>query len=453
MTNFFPKNFLWGASTSSYQIEGATSENGKGKSIWDTFSHIHGKIKNDENGDITANHYHLYKQDISLMKKINLKAYRFSIAWTRIFPDGRGQINIKGVDFYLNLLDELLENNIKPFITLYHWDLPQKLQDTGGWSNRDISGIFADYAELCAKKFSDRCEFISTFNEPSVFTIHGYTDGYMAPGIKNKQMYLASIHNVNLSHGLALQAIRSISSKINLGCVLNMQPSIPLSDDDIEATKVHDIYWNRAFANPMYLGKYPTKLESELSKYIKSGDMQNIYQKNDYFGLNHYQHIRVKSDKNNLLGFRNAVFEELPFNIRKDTEVTFMGWEIAPKAYYDQIMEVKHLYKNPEIYLTENGCAYPDQINLEGKIIDEKRIEYFIKYLSMVKKSIDDGANVKGYFVWSFMDNFEWALGFEKRFGLIHIDFKSLKRTPKKSYYFYKKLIDLNSIPSKSMSN
>ncbi|MBD42133.1 MAG: beta-glucosidase [Pelagibacteraceae bacterium] len=452
MTNNFPKNFLWGSSTSSYQIEGASIEDGKGKSIWDTFTHTPGKIKNNENGDITANHYHLYKQDISLMKKINLHAYRFSIAWTRILPEGRGQLNFKGVDFYSNLIDELLKNNIKPFITLYHWDLPQKLQDTGGWSNRDIANIFSDYAELIAKKFSDRCEFISTFNEPSVFTIHGYTDGYMAPGIRDKEMYLASIHNVNLAHGLALQAIRSVSSKVNLGCVLNMQPSIPFSDEknNIEASKIHDMYWNRAFANPMYLGKYPTKLESKLSKYIKNGDMQNIYQKNDYFGLNHYQHIRVKFDKNNLLGMRNAFFEEIPYNIRKDTEVTSMGWEIVPNAYYDQIMELKNLYGDPEIYLTENGCSYTDTINLEGKVLDDKRIEYFKKYISAVKKSIDDGAKVRGYFAWSLMDNFEWALGFEKRFGLIHIDFKSLKRTPKKSYYFYKKLIDLNAIPSKS---
>ena len=451
MVDNFPENFLWGAATASYQIEGAANKDGKGKSIWDTFTHTPGKIKNNENGDVAVDHYHRYKEDISLMKKINLQAYRFSIAWTRILPEGKGGINQSGVDFYSSLIDELLENGVKPFITLYHWDLPQSLQDQGGWSNRDITNIFSDYAQVIAKKFGDRCEYISTFNEPSVFTIHGYIDGYMAPGLIDKEKYLASIHHVNLAHGLALQSIRSVSSSINLGCVLNMGPSIPSSDleEDVIATKIHDMYWNRSFADPMYLGKYPNELNLQLSKYIKTNDIKNIYQKNDYIGLNHYQHSRVKADKNHLLGARGAYNDELPFGTKEGIELTLMGWEIVPEAYYNQIMELKNHYGDPEIYLTENGCAYPDEINSNGEIIDDKRIEYYQKYLSAVKKAIDQGAKVRGYFTWTFMDNFEWALGFEKRFGLVHIDFKSLKRTPKKSFYFYKKLIDFNSIPTK----
>ncbi len=455
MPKKFPENFLWGAATSSYQIEGAVSKDGKGKSIWDTFTHIPGKIKNNDNGDIATDHYHRYKEDVALMKKINLQAYRFSIAWTRILPDGKGSINQLGIDFYSKLIDELLKNEITPFLTLYHWDLPEELQKLGGWSNRDISKIFADYAQIIAKKFGDKCQYISTFNEPSVFTIHGYIDGYMAPGLKNMDMYLASVHHVNLAHGLALQSIRSICSNIKLGCVLNMNPSIPASKnkEDIIATDIYDMYWNRAFANPMYLGKYPNELYSKLKNYIKSNDMNDIYQKNNYIGLNHYQHSRVKADKDHLLGARGVFNDELPFGMNKDVKLTSMGWEIVPDAYYKQIMELKNFYQDPEIFLTENGCAYLDEIDTNGKIIDNQRIAYYQKYLSAVKKAIDEGAKVKGYFAWSFMDNFEWALGFEKRFGLVHIDFKSLQRTPKMSYFFYKKLIESNSIPTKETTN
>ena len=444
----FPSNFLWGAATSSYQIEGASKKDGKGQSIWDTFSHTPGKINNSDNGDIAADHYHRYKEDISLMKKINLKAYRFSIAWTRILPEGKGNINQNGVDFYSKLIDELLKNEITPFLTLYHWDLPQSLQDLGGWSNRDITNIFSDYAQIITSKFGERCKYISTFNEPSVFTIHGYIDEYMAPGLRDKEKYLASIHHVNLAHGLALQAMRSTSSNIELGCVLNMNPVIAASkkSEDINAAKIYDMYWNRSFTNPIYLGKYPKDLFMQLDKYIKPNDMENIYQKNNYIGLNHYQHTRVKADKNHLLGARGVFSNELPSDIKNDKNLTTMGWEVVPDAYYDQIMELKNNYKNPDIYLTENGCSYDDVIDSSGKIIDDKRIEYYQKYLAAVKKAMNEGAKIKGYFAWSFLDNFEWALGYEKRFGLVHIDFKSLKRTPKKSYFFYKKLIESNSI-------
>ncbi len=446
MQTKFPPNFLWGTATSSYQIEGAAYSDGKGKSIWDTFSHIPGKIKNNENGDKAADHYNLYKKDIKMMADIKMSAYRFSIAWTRIFPEGNGTINQKGLDFYKKLIDELLQYNIKPLVTLYHWDLPQKLQDNGGWANRDTSKIFADYAETFANKFSDKINFISTFNEPAVFSIHGLADGYMAPGICDKEIYLAAVHNINLAHGYAIQSMRSINSNLELGCVLNLSPCLPSSnsEEDIKATKVFDMYWNRSFLNPMYTGSYPETLELELKKNIQKGDLENIYQKCDYIGLNHYQHSRVKSDKKYVLGARGASNDEKPFGVSSDKELTFMGWEVVPNAYYDQIIELKNKYNNPNIYLTENGCAYPDKIEKNGKINDTKRIEYFKKYLRAVKKAIDKGAKIKGYMAWSLIDNFEWSLGFEKRFGLIHVDFNSLKRTPKNSYYFYKNLIENN---------
>ena len=437
----FPKNFLWGAATASYQIEGAVKADGKGESIWDRFTHTPGKIKNNENGDIAVDHYNRYKEDIKLMADIKMSGYRFSLAWTRILPEGKGQINNKGLDFYSKLIDELLKNNIKPLMTLYHWDLPQKIQDIGGWSNRDTATIFADYAGIISKKLGDKVNFISTFNEPAVFTIHGLVDGYMAPGIADMEHFNSAVHHVNLAHGKAIQNMRSINNSLELGCVLNLSPCIPCSDkkEDIEGTKIYDMYWNRIFLDPMYKGNYPENFSKNIEKYNKEGDIKVINQKNDYIGLNHYQHTRVKSDPNYLLSARGAFGNEKPFNL-EDVELTFMNWEIVPEAYYNQIMEVKNNYNDPVIYLTENGCAYPDIIE-NGKINDFKRVEFYKKYLSAVKKSIDHGANVRGYMTWTLMDNFEWALGFEKRFGLIHVDFESLKRTPKESYYFYQNLI------------
>tara|TARA_B100000131_G_scaffold29015_1_gene27245 strand:+ start:244 stop:1593 length:1350 start_codon:yes stop_codon:yes gene_type:complete len=448
MSNIFPKNFIWGAATSSYQIEGATNIDGKGKSIWDKFSHTKGKVANNENGDIATDHYNRYKDDVALMSDIRLKAYRFSISWPRILPNGKGKYNTKGLDFYSKLLDELLKKNIKPFITLYHWDLPQKIQDSGGWSNRDITKYFSDYSYLIAKKFGDKCKNIITLNEPAVFSTFGYLDGYMAPGLRNKKQYFSSIHNINLAHGFAYKSIKSISSKINVGCTLNMAPCLAVSNSrkNENAKIIYDTFWNRAYADPMYLGIYPKIIEKKIQHLIKQNDMKIISQKNDFIGLNHYQHIRVISDKNNLLGARSVNLNELPKKINKK-KLTSMNWEIVPNAYYNQIMELKNRYNNPIIHLTENGCSYPDVKNKKGKIIDAKRISFLKKYLKAVKKALKDGARIKSYFVWSLLDNFEWSLGYEKRFGIIHVDFKNLERTPKKSYYFYAKLIKKNSIP------
>ncbi len=450
MAKSFPKDFLWGTATASYQIEGAFDKDGKGKSIWDTFTHTPGKIKNNENGDTAVDHYHRYKEDIGLMSDIKLNSYRFSLAWTRLIPDGTGAINQKGIDFYSKVIDECLEKNIEPFITLYHWDLPQALQNNGGWANRDLSDIFADYSEVVIKNYGDRCKNFITFNEPAVFTIFGYVDGYMAPGYKDLNKYFASVHHVNLAHGKALKSMRSINKDLNLGCTLNMAPCIPAtkSEEDKHATKLFDTYWNRSFADPMYLGKYPDLLIKDVSKYIREKDMEIINQKNDFIGLNHYQHYRIKADDNNLLKARGAFNDELPFGLEdKNIKLTLMGWEIVPEAYYDQIMDLKNNYGNPNIYLTENGAAYPDKIDENGEINDIDRIDYFKKYLDAVHKAINDGAKVKSYFAWTFMDNFEWALGFEKRFGIVHVDFKTLKRTPKKSYFFFKDLVENNSIP------
>ena len=313
MSNKFPKNFIWGAATSSYQIEGASNIDGKGKSIWDTFSHTKGKVFKNQNADIATDHYNRHKEDVALMNNIKLKAYRFSISWPRIFPNGKGKVNKKGLDFYSKLIDELLKKNIKPFITLYHWDLPQKIQNSGGWSNREITKYFTDYSYLIAKKFGDRCKNFITLNEPAVFSTFGYLDGYMAPGLKNKKKYLSCMHNINLAHGFAFKSIKSVSSNIKVGCTLNMAPCLAFSNSnkDIKAKITYDTFWNRAYADPMYLGSYPKIIEDKIQNLIKENDMKIIYQKNDFIGLNHYQHIRVISDKKNLLGARSVNLKEL----------------------------------------------------------------------------------------------------------------------------------------------
>ena len=283
MAKNFPKDFLWGTATASYQIEGAFDKDGKGKSIWDTFTHTPGKIKNNENGDTAVDHYHRYKEDIGLMSDIKLNSYRFSLAWTRLIPEGTGSVNQKGIDFYSKVIDECLDKNIEPFITLYHWDLPQTLQNKGGWANRDLSDIFADYSEVVIKNYGDRCKNFITFNEPAVFTIFGYVDGYMAPGYKDLNKYFASVHYVNLAHGKALKSMRSINKDLNLGCTLNMAPCIPAtkSEEDKHATKLFDTYWNRSFADPMYLGKYPDLLIKDVSKYLQwSGQVYYLLPKN-----------------------------------------------------------------------------------------------------------------------------------------------------------------------------
>ena len=450
MSNKFPDNFIWGAATSSYQIEGASKIDGKGKSIWDTFSHTKGKVFKNQNADIATDHYNRYKEDVALMNNIKLKAYRFSISWPRIFPNGKGKFNKKGVDFYSKLLDELLKKNIKPFITLYHWDLPQKIQNSGGWSNREITKYFTDYSYLIAKKFGDRCKNFITLNEPAVFSTFGYLDGYMAPGLKNKKKYLSCIHNINLAHGFSFKSIKSVSSNIKVGCTLNMAPCLAFSSSskDINAKITYDTFWNRAYADPMYLGSYPKIIENKIQNLIRQNDMKIINQKNDFIGLNHYQHIRVISDKKHLLGARSVNLKELSKKININKNLTTMNWEIVPDAYYRQIMELKNRYNNPNIHLTENGCSFSDNVNKNGKILDVKRINFLKKYLKAVHKAIKNGAKIKSYFVWSFLDNFEWALGYGKRFGIVHVDFKTLKRIPKKSYYFFGELIKKNSIPN-----
>ena len=448
----FPRDFKWGTATSSYQIEGAPTAGGKGPSVWDTFSHTPGKIKNNDNGDIACDHYHLWPQDITLMKEMGINAYRFSISWPRIFPTGsESKPNQSGLDFYSKLVDALLENDIIPFITLNHWDIPQGLEDAGGWPERDIVHQFVKYSYHVSKHLGDRVRNWITHNEPWCISYIGYIGGYKPPGLKNNWVKsLATAHHLLLSHGMAIPEIRNNSKHSEIGITLNLNTAIPASDSsyDREACKFYDGQFNRLYLNPIYNNEYPDDVfehlntkglisESDLN-FIKQGDLNIISTKTDFLGVNYYSRAVIRNEeideKNNL-----------PRNVDMGPETDF-GWEIYPPGIYDLLMRLKNEYKVQNIYITENGCSYGDGPNSEGKINDKRRIEYYRSHLTELKRAIEDGAPCNGYFAWSLMDNFEWAQGFSQRFGLIWVDFETLERIPKDSYYWYKKYISANGL-------
>ncbi len=424
----FPKGFIWGASTAAAQIEGAAAEDGRGASIWDAFAATPGKIKGSSTPAVAADHYHRYKEDVGLMKRLGLDAYRFSASWSRVIPEGTGAVNEKGLDFYSRLIDELLANGIEPWLCLYHWDLPLALHEKGGWPNRDIAGWFEDYASLLAERFGDRVARWATFNEPGVFTIAGYAVGFHAPGVSDFGAYLAAAHNVNRSHGAAVSALRAAGVKGQIGVVCNQQPARPAtpSEEDKAAAGLYDLFWNRAFADPMILGAYPEGLMPFFGGLVQDGDLASIRQPLDFLGLNHYSPTYVKSDPAAPGGIGLAKPPE-------SAPVTMMGWEIAPKAFAQTLIQEHARYGLP-IVVTENGVADRAEVGSDGKVDDHLRIDYLSKYIGAVASAIASGARVDGYFVWSLIDNFEWAEGYEPRFGVVHVDYKTLKRTPKRSF-------------------
>jgi beta-glucosidase len=431
----FPRDFIWGASTASYQIEGAATEDGKGVSIWDTFTHTLGKVVHGDTGDVACNHYHLYKRDIALMKELGLGAYRFSTAWPRFFPNGKGKPNAKGLDFYNRLVDELLERNLQPWLCFYHWDLPQALQDKGGWANRDTAHYFVDYASYVAEKLGDRVKHFVMLNEPNVAAIVGHLLGFHAPGLTDLNTYAAATHHLNLATGLGLAQLRSSNTSWQLGTVINLQPVHPQTDKDadIEARMMLDALWNRSTLEPLVKGSYPELMMGMLEDIVQAGDLGKIQQPLDFLGLNLYTRFIVKGDPKSLVGMTMCPPP-------KDADLTDMGWEIYPQALYDQLLELKNDYGNPKVYITENGAAMKDEVTAKG-INDQHRISYLEKHLQAVAQARHDGANVQGYFVWSLLDNFEWAEGYAKRFGIVHVDYPTQKRTPKASYYWYQKAI------------
>ncbi|MDQ3005036.1 MAG: GH1 family beta-glucosidase [Chloroflexota bacterium] len=437
----FPHNFLWGAATASYQIEGAWNEDGKGESIWDRFSHRPGKVTNGDTGDIACDHYHRYQDDIALMRQLGLKAYRFSVSWTRVLPAGKGAVNTLGLDFYDRLVDGLCAANIEPFITLHHWDYPQALYEQCGWTRRDNLACFADYAAIMVKRLGDRISSWTTFNEPGVIAWDGYLSGEHAPGEQNKAKAAQVAHNLMVAHGLATQAIRAANPKLNVGIVLNLWGADPASEDQADVAAA-DLAWNRSetvFPHPIFLGYYHPEFEKALQSEnisidVKSGDMALISQRLDFLGVNFYS--------------RNLISATQEFDIVAGSEYTEMGWEVHAPALRRLLNRINNDYKLPPIYITENGAAFKDEVSVDGKIHDEHRLDYLKQHFIQTRLAMQDGVNVRGYFVWSLLDNFEWGHGFTKRFGLIRVDYETQERSIKDSGEWYSKVISSNSIES-----
>jgi len=429
--------FVWGVATSSYQIEGAANEGGRGQSIWDTFCKVPGKVANFDNGDIACDHYHRFKEDLDLMKWMGVKAYRFSVAWPRVIPDGVGRVNEMGLDFYDRLIDSLLEREIAPWLTMYHWDLPEALQLRGGWNNREVVEWFGEYAEMLTSRFGDRVKNWMTLNEPLCSAWLGHLYGDMAPGIKDLQTALNVSHHLLMSHGLACQVIRSNVSEANVGIVINVTPAVPATDsqEDSNAAQLADGFDNRWFLDPVFGRTYPADVIDTLgaSPEIHSGDMKLIAQDLDFLGVNFYFRQTVAADQNS---------KPLPIRSvnRENVKRTAMNWEVHPQAFEEILLRISKEYSPKAIYITENGSAWNDEV-INGEIIDDERIDYLARHLDVMRSAKNQGAPILGYFAWSFLDNFEWAYGYEKRFGLIYVDYKTQKRTPKKSAFFYRQLL------------
>jgi beta-glucosidase len=428
--------FLWGTATASYQIEGAVSEDGRSPSIWDVFSHTRGKIERSETGDVACDHYHRYKEDIALMRKLGVQAYRFSISWSRVIPDGRGRPNAAGLDFYDRLVDETLSAGITPFATLFHWDLPQVLQEQGGFANRDICGWFSDYAIQAASRFGDRVKHWIMLNEPSVYACLGHAQGIFAPGIIDRAAFFAVTHHLNLAQGHALHALRSLDSSWQLGTTLNIHPGVPAdkSEDSKLMTERYNDLWNRCFLGPLLSGCYPEGVATEFDPYIRPGDLDSICQPISFLGINHYFRAYIQADANELLGFR-------PVSPPAELPRTSFDWEINPGVFRDLLLWLHRNYQCPPIYITENGAYFEDAISEDGRIHDDRRIEFLDGYIGAMREAMNQGVDIRGYFVWSFLDNFEWASGYRPTFGLVKVDLKNQSRLPKDSFYWYRDLI------------
>lgn len=442
----FPEGFVWGSATSAYQIEGAWNEDGKGESIWDRFIHQQGAIEDGSTGDVAVDHYHRFQEDVEIMKEMGLKAYRFSISWPRIFPDGMGKPNPKGLQFYKNLTEALVSANITPVVTLYHWDLPQALQDQGGWLNRVLVEHFESYARTMFKELGDMVPIWLTHNEPNVVAYMGHASGEHAPGIRDLETAIQVSHNLLLSHGMATQAYKQMGLEGKIGIALGLSPIQPnsQSQEDVLAAQMQDEFKNKWFLDPILRGAYPDKLLSFFqSRYgaphIEGGDLELINTPIDLLGVNNYDRNIVAADETTTLGIRRVK--------AKDAEYTARGREIYPEGLYDLLIRIKQDYGNIPIYITENGAAFNDKLTADGKVHDERRIRFLREYLKKAWQAIDANVNLQGYFVWSQMDNFGWTYGYSKRYGLIHVDQQSLARTWKDSAFFYQNVIKNNSLP------
>ncbi|GAB3709114.1 GH1 family beta-glucosidase [Mariniluteicoccus flavus] len=430
----FGDDFCWGSATASYQVEGAVDVGGRGTSIWDTFARTPGRVANGDTGDVACDHYHRYADDIRLMAEANLDAYRFSFAWPRIQPGGRGPANAEGLAFYDRLVDSLLENHIQPWGTLFHWDLPQELQDAGGWLERETAERFAEYAGLVAERFADRLVGWMTLNEPYIHMLVGHATGHHAPGLELGLGAFPVAHHQLLAHGLGVQALRAAGAR-NIGITNSYAPAWPRtqSQEDTFAAVAMDAIHNRMFTEPLLRGAYPElaldvfrRLAPDSLASIRPGDLDTIRQPIDFLGVNYYAPDHVHADGDAMLKMSTS-----PVPGR---ETTAMGWSVVPEALTQMLVELARTNTQcPPLIVTENGCAVDDQV-VDGRVNDEFRVRFLADHIDAVAKAREQGADVRGYFAWSLLDNFEWAEGYAKRFGLVHIDFETLERTPKDSY-------------------
>ncbi len=438
----FPDDFVWGTATSAYQIEGSPTADGAGRSIWHRFSHTPGNTWLNETGDVACDHYRRYKDDIAIMAELGANAYRFSIAWARIFPQGTGAVNKKGIDFYSRLVDELLKRGIKPNVTLYHWDLPEALDDRGGWLNRDIADWFADYAVTMFDALGDRVEIWSTLNEPWVVSDGGYLSGVLAPGHSNLFEAPIAAHNLLRSHGVAVERFRSTKAarKGKIGITVNLEPKYPASDspEDLAAVRRADAYMNRQYLDPVFLGRYPEEMQEifgEAWPTWSDDDMRLIKQPIDFLGVNYYTR-RVERYHPDHLPLRTKHVPQ-PQHIHTET-----NWEVYPEALTRVLLWITERYGKPPIYITENGAAFYDPPHtIDGRVEDPLRVEYFRVHLRAAHEAMRKGADLRGYYAWSLLDNYEWAHGYSKRFGIVHVDFSTQQRTIKSSGRYYASVI------------
>jgi len=432
----FPHSFVWGAAASAYQTEGAAREDGRGASIWDRFCAEPGRVRNGDTGEIACDFYHRYSEDIALMRELGLDAFRFSVAWPRVIPEGRGRVNAAGLDFYDRLVDALLDAGIRPFVNLFHWDLPQPLQRTGGWPVRETAEAFVPYAEAVGERLGDRVKDWITHNEPFCTSWLGYGLGIHAPGHTSEREALAAAHHALLAHGWAVEALRRAAPGAEVGTVVDSWPAQPLGDspEDAAAAWSLDGVRNRWFFDALLRGEYPSDVLERLASAlppVMDGDMATIATPLDFLGVNNYSRTLVQAGPNGE-----------PVEARAPTgPLTDMGWEVYPAGMFEVLVRLHREYGVSSLYVTENGAAYADVVTHDGRVHDVERIAYLDGYLDAVEDALAAGVNVRGYFVWSLLDNFEWALGYAKRFGLVHVDYLTLRRTPKDSFYWYRDVI------------
>jgi len=453
----FPDRFVWGSATAAYQIEGAASLDGRGPSVWDTFSHAPGNVRGGDTGDIACDSYHRYREDVALMASLGLSAYRFSISWPRVQPGGRGPANTKGLDYYRALLDELGERGITATVTLYHWDLPQELQDDGGWAVRDTVHRFADFAALCAGALGDRVARWITVNEPQVVANNGYRHGQHAPGLRDAAAAAAATHHLLVGHGLATQALRAAGAA-EVGITLDLHPIRVLGDGgpgEVESARlITEAMVNGIFLEPVLYGRYPAHAPAAMlppPTLVADADLATIGQRLDFLGVNYYSPIFLRAgDPSDLRANEEPARSGVPGVVEYrpgELERTTMGWLVDADGLYEILQEVSKQAPGLPLYITENGRAAEDYVNPQGEVDDIERVRYLHMHLEAAARAIKDGVSLAGYFVWSLLDNFEWAWGYQKRFGIIYVDFGTQRRIPKSSARFYSDVVRANAVP------